>query len=80
MQPAHALLAIAGNQRPLDRAGGAALRTRGQALLPAGFPHSVFHDSLFSDDYYSMVYIPSIVPYISWATFIRVSLPHSLQI
>lgn len=51
VQPAHALLAVAGNQRPLDRAGGAALRTRGQAFLPTGFPHSALHDGLFSDDY-----------------------------
>ena len=37
VQPAHALLAVAGDQRPLDRTDGASLRARGQALLPAGF-------------------------------------------
>ena len=51
MQPAHALLTIAGDQRTLDRTGGTPLRTRGQALLPTGFSHSVFHGGLFSDDY-----------------------------
>lgn len=54
VQPAHALLAVAGNQRPLDRAGGKPLRARGQALLPAGCPHSVFHGGLFSDGYVSL--------------------------
>lgn len=54
MQPPHALLAIAGNQRFLDRAGDTAFRTRGQALLPAGFSHSVFHGGLFSDGYVSL--------------------------
>lgn len=54
MQPAHALLAVARNQRFLDRAGGTAFRARGQALLPAGFPHPVFHDGLFSDGYVSL--------------------------
>lgn len=54
MQPAHALLTIAGDQRTLDRTSGAALRTRGQALLPTGFPHSILHDSLFSDGYVSL--------------------------
>ena len=51
MQPSHALLAVAGDQRFLDRAGGTAFRARGQALLPAGFPHPVFHDGLFSVGY-----------------------------
>ena len=37
MQPSHALLAVAGDQRALDSTGGMPLRTRGQALLPAGF-------------------------------------------
>lgn len=54
MQPAHALLAVTGNQRTLDRTGGAAFRARGQALLPAGFSHSVFHGGLFSDGYVSL--------------------------
>ena len=54
MQPAHALLAVAGDQRPLDCAGGAALRTRGQALLPTGFPHPALYDGLFSDGYVSL--------------------------
>lgn len=54
MQPAHALLAVTGNQRTLDRTGGAALRTRRQAFLPAGFPHPVFHGGLFSDGYVSL--------------------------
>lgn len=54
MQPAHALLAVAGDQRPLDRTGGTPLRARGQAFLPVGFPHPVFHDSLFSDGYVSL--------------------------
>ena len=54
MQPAHALLAVAGDQRPLDRTDGASLRARGQALLPAGFSHSVFHGGLFSDGYVSL--------------------------
>lgn len=54
MQPAHALLAVARGQRFLDRAGGTAFRARGQALLPAGFPHPVFHDGLFSDGYVSL--------------------------
>ena len=53
VQPSRALLAVAGNQRPLDRAGDAAPRTRGQAFLPTGFPHSALHDSLFSDGYVS---------------------------
>ena len=54
VQPAHALLAVTGNQRTLDRTGGAALRTRRQAFLPAGFPHPVFHGGLFSDGYVSL--------------------------
>lgn len=54
MQPSHALLAAVGDQRFLDRAGGTAFRARGQALLPAGFPHPVFHDGLFSDDYLTL--------------------------
>lgn len=54
MQPSHALLAVAGDQRFLDRAGGAAPRARGQALLPARFPHPVFHVGLFSDGYVSL--------------------------
>ena len=54
MQPAHALLAVAGDQRPLDRTGGTPLRTRGQALLPTGFPHSALHDGLFSDGYLTL--------------------------
>lgn len=54
VQPSHALLAVAGDQRPLDRTSGAALRTRGQAFLPTGFPHSALHDSLFSDGYVSL--------------------------
>ena len=54
VQPAHALLTIAGDQHTLDRTSGAALRTRGQALLPAGCPHSVFHGGLFSDGYVSL--------------------------
>ena len=54
MQPTHALLAIAGDQRFLDRAGGTAFRARGQALLPTGFPHSALHDGLFSDGYVSL--------------------------
>lgn len=54
MQPAHALLAVARDQRFLDRAGGTAFRMRGQALLPAGSPHPVFHDGLFSDGYVSL--------------------------
>lgn len=54
MQPSQALLAVAGDQRFLDRAGGTAFRARGQALLPAGFPHPVFHDSLLSDGYVSL--------------------------
>ncbi len=54
MQPSHALLAVAGDQRFLDRAGGTAFRARGQAFLPAGFPHPVFHDGLFSDGYVSL--------------------------
>ena len=51
MQPAHALLAEARDQRFLARAGGTAFRARGQALLPAGFPHPVFHGGLFSVGY-----------------------------
>lgn len=54
MQPSHALLAAAGDQRFLDRAGGTAFRARGQALLPAGFPHPIFHSGLFSDGYVSI--------------------------
>lgn len=54
MQPSHALLAVAGDQRFLDRAGGTAFRARGQALLPVGFSHPVFHGSLFSDGYVSL--------------------------
>ena len=54
MQPPHALLAIAGDQRPLDRTGGTPLRSRGQALLPAGLSHSVLNDGLFSDDYLTL--------------------------
>ena len=54
VQPAHALLTIAGDQRTLDRTSGAALRTRGQALLPTGFPHSILHGGLFSDGYVSL--------------------------
>lgn len=54
MQPSHALLAVAGDQRTLDRAGGAALRACGQALLPTGFPHSALYDGLFSDDYLTL--------------------------
>lgn len=54
MQPSHALLAVAGDQRFLDRAGGTTLRTCGQAFLPAGSPHPVFHDGLFSDDYLTL--------------------------
>ena len=54
MQPAHALLAVTGNQRTLDRTGGKPLRARGQALLPAGCPHSVFHGGLFSEDYLTL--------------------------
>ena len=51
MQPSHALLTVAGDQRFLDRAGGAAPRARGQAFLPTWFPHPIFHSGLFSDDY-----------------------------
>ena len=54
MQPSHALLAVTGNQRTLDRTGGAALRARGQALLPAGLSHSVLNDGLFSDGYLTL--------------------------
>ena len=54
MQPSHALLAVAGDQRFLDRAGGTAFRARGQALLPVGFSHPVFHGGLFSDGYVSL--------------------------
>lgn len=54
MQPSHALLAAVGDQRFLDRAGGTAFRARGQALLPAGFPHPIFHSGLFSDGYVSI--------------------------
>lgn len=54
VQPAHSLLAVTGDQRTLDRTGGAALRTRRQAFLPAGFPHPVFHGGLFSDDYLTL--------------------------
>ena len=54
MQPPHALLAVAGDQRPLDRTDGASLRTRGQALLPAGLSHSVLNDGLFSDGYLTL--------------------------
>ena len=34
--------------------GGTAFRARGQALLPAGLPHPVFHVGLFSDGYVSL--------------------------
>lgn len=51
MQLSQALLAAAGDQRFLDRAGGTAFRAREQALLPAGFSHPVLHGGLFSDDY-----------------------------
>lgn len=54
MQPSHALLAVAGDQRFLDRAGGTAFRARGQALLPAGLSHSVLNDGLFSDGYLTL--------------------------
>lgn len=54
MQPTHALLPVARDQRFLERTGGTPLRARGQALLPAGFPHSILHDSLFSDGYVSL--------------------------
>ena len=54
MQPSHALLAAVGDQRPLYRTGGTPLRARGQAFLPTGFPHPVFHGGLFSDGYVSL--------------------------
>ena len=54
MQPPHALLAVAGDQRPLDRTDGASLRARGQALLPSGLSHSVLNDGLFSDGYLTL--------------------------
>lgn len=54
VQPAHALLAVAGDQRPLDCTSGMTLRACGQAFLPTGFSHSALHDGLFSDGYVSL--------------------------